>query len=74
MRRLRGQPLLEVWLLQGAQLDAAVDVFDGVLEGKIGGGDLVRGEELFTSSRPAAEQKLPVELTSAAPNSVVSWA
>jgi hydrogenase maturation protein HypF len=44
---LVGEPLLQIRLLERAQLDAAVDVFHGVLEGLIGTRDLVRGEELL---------------------------
>ena len=43
---LSGEPGFEPGLLQVAQLDAAVDAFDGVLEGLIGGRHPVGGEEL----------------------------
>jgi len=44
---LRPQPLLQLRLLQLAQLDAAVDGLQGMLDGLIGGGNLVRGKEFF---------------------------
>src|ERR1035441_2240368 len=42
-----GEPQFQIRFLEGAEFDAAVDAFDGVLEGQIGGGYFVRGEEVL---------------------------
>ena len=44
---LGGEPLFQIRFLEGAEFNAAVDAFDGMLEGQIGGGHFVRGEEVL---------------------------
>ena len=44
---MTGQPLIEVWFLEFAEFDAAVDALDGVFEGFADCGYLVVGEELL---------------------------